>query len=43
MKNWAYGKYYDGFAGLGHHSTGLRGLAKYLWYNTSMIYTSLSA
>lgn len=30
---------YNGFAELGLHGTGIRGVAKYCGYNTSMIYT----
>ena len=32
-------KCYNGFADLGLHGTGIRGLARYCGYNTSMIYT----
>ena len=32
-------KCYNGFAELGLHGTGIRGVAKYCGYNTSMIYT----
>ena len=32
-------KCFNGFADLGLHGTGIRGLAKYCGYNTSMIFT----